>query len=64
MGGSIVKEDEPMTGNVDPEPEDESPPSPEWTAEIRRRIEAFKRGEIKTTSAEEVMRLLADRDKP
>jgi putative addiction module component (TIGR02574 family) len=32
--------------------------SPEWTAEIRRRIEAYKRGEMKTIPAEEVMQSL------
>ena len=53
-----------MTGNADREQQQEPPLSPEWTAEIHRRLDALKRGEMKTIPADEVMRSLAGRDKP
>jgi putative addiction module component (TIGR02574 family) len=39
--------------------EDRADLSPAWAEEIRRRIAAYKRGEMKTIPAEQVMRSLS-----
>jgi putative addiction module component (TIGR02574 family) len=39
--------------------EDRAELSPAWATEIRRRIDAYKRGEMQTIPAEEVMRSLS-----
>jgi putative addiction module component (TIGR02574 family) len=45
------------------EEEDRAELPPAWAAEIRRRIDAYKRGEVKTIPADEVMRSLSIRKK-
>jgi len=44
--------------------EDRAELSPAWAAEISRRIEAYRRGEIKKIPADEVMQLSSRRGKP